>query len=47
MIIIHTEASAGYGFNVVQSSWSGTSSFRRERATHPSGWMTEAAARSW
>jgi Zn-dependent M28 family amino/carboxypeptidase len=47
-IIIHTEASAGYGFNVVQSSWSGTG-FELPSGDEPrirlKSWMTEAAAR--
>lgn len=47
-IIVHTEASAGYGWNVVQSSWSGTQ-FELPGGTEPRvkfrSWMTEAAIR--
>lgn len=47
-IIIHTEPSAGYGWNVVQTSWSGTS-FELPAVAGPrvqlKSWMTEAAAR--
>lgn len=47
-IIIHTEPSAGYGWNVVQTSWSGTSfelPSRDERRVRLRSWMTENAAR--
>ena len=47
-IIIHTEPSAGYGCNVVQTSWSGTSfelPSRDERRVRLRSWMTENAAR--
>jgi Zn-dependent M28 family amino/carboxypeptidase len=47
-IIIHTEPSAGYGWNVVQSSWSGTG-FELPAGSEPrirlKSWMTEDAAR--
>jgi Zn-dependent M28 family amino/carboxypeptidase len=47
-IIVHTDASAGYGWNVVQSSWSGTG-FELPADGAPrvrvKGWVTEAAAR--
>jgi Zn-dependent M28 family amino/carboxypeptidase len=47
-IIIHTEAPAGYGWNVVQTSWSGTS-FELPAHGEPRvslrSWMTEDAAR--
>jgi Zn-dependent M28 family amino/carboxypeptidase len=47
-IIIHTEASAGYGWNVVQTSWSGTS-FELRGGDAPRvklrSWVTEDAAR--
>jgi Zn-dependent M28 family amino/carboxypeptidase len=47
-IIIHTEASAGYPWQVVQTSWSGTQ-FELPAGDEPRvavrGWMTEAAAR--
>jgi len=47
-IIIHTEPSAGYGWNVVQTSWSGTS-FELRGGDAPRvllrSWMTEDAAR--
>jgi Zn-dependent M28 family amino/carboxypeptidase len=47
-IIIHTEPSAGYGWNVVQTSWSGTS-FELPSGDAPRvklrSWMTEVAAR--
>lgn len=46
-IIIHTDASAGYPWQVVQSSWSGTQ-FELPDAGRPRvavrGWITEAAA---
>ena len=47
-IIVHTEPSAGYGWNVVQTSWSGTSfelPSRDERRVQLRSWMTEDAAR--
>jgi Zn-dependent M28 family amino/carboxypeptidase len=47
-IIIHTEPSAGYGWNVVQTSWSGTSfelPSRDEHRVRLRSWMTEDAAR--
>jgi Zn-dependent M28 family amino/carboxypeptidase len=47
-IIVHTEPSAGYGWNVVQTSWSGTSfelPSRDERRVRLRSWMTEDAAR--
>jgi hypothetical protein len=47
-IIIHTEPSAGYGWNVVQTSWSGTSfelPARDEKRVKLRSWMTEGAAR--
>jgi hypothetical protein len=47
-IIVHTEPSAGYGWNVVQTSWSGTSfelPSRDERRIRLRSWMTEDAAR--
>jgi len=47
-IIVHTEESAGYGWNVVQTSWSGIG-FELPAAGEPrirlKGWMTEAAAK--
>ena len=47
-IIVHTEPSAGYGWNVVQTSWSGTS-FELPAHGEPRvslrSWMTESAAR--
>ncbi len=47
-IIIHTEPSAGYGWNVVQTSWSGTA-FELKSQGEPRvklrSWMTEASAR--
>ena len=48
-ILIHTEPSAGYGWNVVQSSWSGTSfelPARDEPRIKLQSWMTEGAARA-
>ena len=47
-IIIHTEPSAAYGWNVVQTSWSGTSfELPRGNEAHVKlrSWMTEDAAR--
>jgi Zn-dependent M28 family amino/carboxypeptidase len=48
-IIIHTDASAGYGWNVVQSSWSGEA-FELPGGSAPrvrfKSWMTEKAART-
>jgi Zn-dependent M28 family amino/carboxypeptidase len=48
VIIVHTEPSAGYGWNVVQTSWSGTG-FELPAGSEPriklKSWMTEAAAR--
>ncbi len=47
-IIIHTDPSAGYGWNVVQTSWSGPQ-FELTRTGEPTvqvkGWVTEDAAR--
>ncbi|CUT00166.1 M28 family metallopeptidase [Candidatus Kryptobacter tengchongensis] len=47
-IIIHTTPSAGYGWNVVQSSWSGEE-FELANDTEPKvllkGWLTEDATR--
>src|SRR5262245_9580882 len=47
-IIIHTTESAGYPFQVVQTSWSGEE-FEMEHATDPRvqmrGWMTEGGSR--
>jgi len=47
-IVIHTTPSAGYGWNVVQSSWSGTQ-FELPQTGEPrvevKGWVTEEAAR--
>lgn len=47
-IIIHTTASAGYPYQVVQTSWAGEE-FELEGQTGPrndmNGWVTEAAAR--
>ncbi len=47
-IIIHTTPSAGYGWNVVQTSWSGEE-FELSNDTEPKillkGWMTEDATR--
>jgi Zn-dependent M28 family amino/carboxypeptidase len=49
VLLIHTTASAGYGFNVVQNSWSKEQPFpprvRVERALPLEGWITEAKAR--
>jgi Zn-dependent M28 family amino/carboxypeptidase len=47
-IIIHTEPSAGYGWNVVQTSWTGPQfelPANDERRIVASAWVTEAAAR--
>ncbi|HUP20076.1 MAG TPA: M28 family peptidase [Gemmatimonadota bacterium] len=47
-LVIHTTPSAGYGWNVVQSSWSGTQyelPAGDEPRTEVEGWMTEDAAR--
>jgi Zn-dependent M28 family amino/carboxypeptidase len=47
-IIIHTDASAGYPFQVVQTSWSGEE-FQLDQAAGPSlelkGWLSEDASR--
>lgn len=47
-LIVHTTPSAGYGWNVVQSSWSGTQ-FELPAGDEPRvevrGWVTEDAAR--
>ncbi|MBW3660905.1 MAG: M28 family peptidase, partial [Gemmatimonadetes bacterium] len=47
-LVIHTTPSAGYGWNVVQSSWSGTQFELPERGeprVEVRGWVTEEAAR--
>src|SRR6185436_12646976 len=48
-IIIHTTPSAGYPFQVVQTSWSGEQ-FQLPKGGEPTlevrGWLTEPAARS-
>ncbi len=47
-IVIHTDPSAGYGWNVVQTSWTGAQfelPARDEARIVASAWMTEAAAR--
>lgn len=48
-LIVHTTPSAGYGWNVVSSSWSGTQ-FELPETGEPrvdvKGWLTEAAARA-
>jgi Zn-dependent M28 family amino/carboxypeptidase len=49
VILIHTTAAAGYGWQVVSNSWGGENSFTKnkpgEPALHFAGWMTEAIAR--
>jgi Zn-dependent M28 family amino/carboxypeptidase len=48
-LIIHTDASAGYGWKVVESSWGGSERFVLPRTGQPelvmAGWLTEDAAR--
>ena len=49
VILIHTDASAGYGWQVVSSSWGGENSFTKNKpgdpALHFAGWITESLAR--
>ena len=48
VLLVHTEASAGYGWSVVRGSWSGERSqlpaAPGERALRLAGWVTEGAA---
>jgi Zn-dependent M28 family amino/carboxypeptidase len=47
-IIVHTDPSAGYGWNVIQSSWGGPQfelPAEDEPRTDVKGWVTEAAAK--
>ncbi|WP_155644888.1 M28 family metallopeptidase [Erythrobacter donghaensis] len=50
-LIVHQTAPAAYGWNVVQSSWSGPQAYAQRGAdaeplTQMNGWVTEAAARA-
>ena len=48
VILIHTDASASYGWSVVQNSWAAAERFQLADAdlgTGMQGWMTDAAAR--
>jgi Zn-dependent M28 family amino/carboxypeptidase len=48
VLLIHTDASASYGWSVVQNSWAGAERFQLADAdlgTGMQGWMTDAAAR--
>jgi Zn-dependent M28 family amino/carboxypeptidase len=49
VILIHTTAAAGYGWQVVSNSWGGENSFTKNKpgapALHFAGWMTEKIAR--
>jgi Zn-dependent M28 family amino/carboxypeptidase len=50
-ILIHTDASAGYGWDVVRNSWAGEQAFNELDPNGPAplrqaGWITEAAARA-
>ncbi|HET7436431.1 MAG TPA: M28 family peptidase [Thermoanaerobaculia bacterium] len=49
VLLIHTDASAGYGWKVVRNSWSGESSYVKRKEGDPAvrfaGWLTESAAR--
>jgi Zn-dependent M28 family amino/carboxypeptidase len=49
VILVHTTAAAGYGWQVVSNSWGGENSFTKNKAGEPAlhfaGWMTEAIAR--
>ncbi|WP_296002952.1 M28 family peptidase [Rugamonas sp.] len=49
VLLIHTDASASYGWSVVQHSWAGIERFQLtegEVGSGLQGWMTEAAARA-
>jgi len=49
VLLIHTDASASYGWSVVQNSWSGSERFQLaegDTGTALQGWMTEATARA-
>ena len=49
VLLIHTDASASYGWSVVQNSWSGSERFQLaegDTGTALQGWMTEATART-
>jgi Zn-dependent M28 family amino/carboxypeptidase len=49
VILIHTPAAAGYGWQVVRNSWGRERSFTKQTASDPSlqfaGWITEPVAR--
>ena len=49
VILIHTDASAGYGWQVVRNSWTGEQAYVKKAAGQPAlafaGWVTEAVAR--
>ncbi|NVE01422.1 M28 family peptidase [Massilia sp. BJB1822] len=49
VLLIHTDASASYGWSVIQNSWSGVERFQLAQGTPGTqlqGWMTEDTARS-
>ncbi len=50
VILIHTDAAAGYGWQVVRNSWGYENSFTRLKPGEPAlkfaGWITEAAAQN-
>jgi Zn-dependent M28 family amino/carboxypeptidase len=49
VILIHTDASAGYGWQVVRNSWTGEQAYVKKAAGQPglafAGWVTEHVAR--
>ncbi|AKU22217.1 M28 family peptidase [Massilia sp. MB5] len=49
VLLIHTDASASYGWSVIQNSWSGVERFQLAQGTPGTqlqGWMTEDTARA-
>ncbi|WP_256079823.1 M28 family peptidase [Massilia sp. YIM B04103] len=49
VLLIHTDASASYGWSVIQNSWSGVERFQLAQGTPGTqlqGWMTEDSARA-
>ena len=49
VLLIHTDASASYGWSVVQNSWGGSERFQLTEGvtgTNLQGWMTDASART-